>query len=455
MLTHQLEQRIEQRIGDQVAMLKHVWHGREIPNAADFFWETARRGKPKVWGSSAPAKYRQPLLPQLLLTPHLLVDMYDDEEEAFAQRYGVTLKQMHQLCEEEFVIPFIYLRKNEAWRSYARVPSLAAIIERFGVPHTDLIEYYLNTKYRFHNVQANAEDFFRSVNVPESEQSAIIAAAHGSLKADEWDKVPGYFGQRLAYLTVLGSAEAQKTVNRIKDDYCSPATRCTALSILNGAKALIASPVTAAFEGRLSIAFEQSIDITTALAAATSTARDLSGAIGHAEVDYAETLLERSQYLSQPAGPAISWPMEEPDFASFMTVLRQARDGSIGNYVLSLRGALLKARCGDRASLRIYLDAEREYDSKLRTFGGLQRICNSVGFNAIEYSERLPEAAETVRMWCITVGCTALGLASALAVRDWGRLFARNTERVVCGNWQKAKSLLRIDPQRTKTFYWD
>ncbi len=451
MLTAALERAIARRIESECALLERTWRGRELPSPGDFFWEPLGKGTPTLWGNAVAAKYREPLLPQLLLTPALIVDMYDDNERDFVSRFGVTTAQFRMLAEEQFVVPMIYLSKGDAWRRYAKHAEVAGIIAAHGRPHNDIVQFYLQKKYRFSEQYEKQTAFFRTVPLTPEDIDAVIKSTHGSLRRDEEAKIPEYLGQRLAYIASLGDASVQSAVLTVRDMYATPGLRASALALLNGAKTLVATKVTAAFGGRVAISGPQLDDIDEAILAC-SLPEAHSDRVSEPEFAYASTLLDRSNEIRPSDGSRIRWPLSDDEFASFLKVVRECRDGAVARLLLSLQ-SLLDGTSHDR-SLRNYLEREREVEDRLHPFGGLARLAGRVGMHLTDCGTAESMKNDVVRRALLTAGFLSISAEQRLQDIAVKPLFGSEA-RVLCGDWNTIRTRLRIDRARTRQYHRD
>lgn len=437
-----LEGALGKRIGDQATLYNNYWSRKDIPSIAEFFWQPRNQQMPTSWGCAAAGKYRHPLIPQLLATPHLIVDIYDDNEQGFCERYGVTIEQMRALVEEGFITPLIYIRKNDNWKRYATNAPLAALLIEHGRPHSDLIELFLNRKYDFDELLKREEEFFRELLIPAAERPKVTATTHGSVARDDWNMTIAYFAQRLAYISALGNADQRKVLDSIRNRLQSNSGRMSALSALNGAKSLIVSNVTAAFGGRLSIAVEQHEDIERA-------ALDLAGVTtidyaDHHENLYAESLLRRSARVFPVQPEEIRWPLEPAAFAQYLSILRQVRNGEIGTHIFGLKKAITQQAVERDITVKSYLEREREFDRMLRPLGRLASVCDGIagyafGVSRLDQPGPPPEVSAAMTF----IGLTCQLVSSRARSAEFLPLLP-GEDRVICGNWRKVRTQLEV-----------
>lgn len=184
---------------------------------------------------------------QLLLTPALTVDIAPLPEKTFIAHYGVTVDQMVALAEEHFIIPNIYYYRDGGWRDYLPHRQLAQFLIRYGRTNTEWIVAYLQARYGFSAVEDECTEYFRSVPLSAAEQTEVLAACYGRIKT--WDRFAAAYGQRLAYIKVLGGHEFTAVVDWIREQYRRPHARVHAIRLLNASKVLVATETTGAYGG--------------------------------------------------------------------------------------------------------------------------------------------------------------------------------------------------------------
>lgn len=94
-----------------------------------FYWGSRNEFSCGVAHEVYDPHFRFPVLPQLLVTPRLIVNILPMPTSEFSYRYGVTPTQMRRLADEEFVVPNVYYFLLNGWQAYSKYRSLWPLLE--------------------------------------------------------------------------------------------------------------------------------------------------------------------------------------------------------------------------------------------------------------------------------------------------------------------------------------
>lgn len=404
-----------------------------------------------------------PLLPQLLVTPHLIVDLIPLPKKEFSRRYGVTPEQMLELTEQGFVIPNIYHFYHDGWRDYAPYRSLWPIVNHKATRINALwISAYLDRRHRFSSIKEKATSFFEAQlsRIKSHESKNIVNALGGATSSLE--RIPSICGHQLAYLQTLGKNTCGDYVGDIQKMWQTDGSRAEAIRLLGAAQDLTVGALTAAFGGRSHLTrplYDRAIavfgrplpvsashsphDILRQLGARQDLLREAEFCVEVAnELDGLRLLPGTSHSTSSSLVNA--FPLGESNFKDFVKTLNRdrVRSGEWGRWADEMT-EYLRGK-GQRPDLRAYRDLWREIDSNLKPmpfFSDFLEKISRVSFDLRNMETLGPPSKESVVLQVIfdQLGRGAKCLATNLKGRVLVSLWRTSVPRPLCRQWWRIR----------------
>lgn len=448
---------LEKRIGDQKQLIAGRLAGR-IPNVRQYYWGAS---KIAAHGMSGRPDGSYSLIPQLLGTPHLIVDILPIPSREFVHRYGLTLHQMSELAERGHIIPNIYHYKGGAWKEYGKYPAVTKLLIQYGRPNNEWITSYLECKYHFSRSEQEHTQDLLDLRLTKRQQGRAIDATHGRLST--WQAFCSVYGQRLAYIDVLGGDTHKNTVLWIKRNIRNPALCKEAVKVLNASKRLIASETTAAFGGKLIHTPTDLLEIKEALPILTQLdPKTYSGfaRLRRAEFEskpmvdarrYLQSVVDRIAKRVPAARESISaiGELDAPQFASYLRALEAVKDGRVGALVDRMTTSLLCSERGFELAFSEYLELERELNDSLKALAPVGSVLQQIGSFLLRVDDQTPDEAlpEKIKLGIVSLGATFVLVGAALKNKEilpFWRLWGRRSVQL-CGSWRAVKTALGLE----------
>ena len=435
--------RLERRINDELDRI-----GRELAkkpgSVEEYYWSSA---KIRNFGVSTTPAPGASVPAQLLVTPRLIVDIHPLSPGKFAAYYGVDAAQLTKLAYMGFVVPNFYHYKSEGWQDYLEYPPLVDLLAEFGRVNSEWITRYLSEVTDYRNAERRCSTFFREVRVSESDRESVLNATHRAVT--HWDRFPEVYGQRLAYIEVLGGEKLKPVVSAIKDWYRDPGRRIDAVKVLCAAKALIATEVTAAYGGVVTDSEQTLSDVRQAI----DTLEDLLGKrprltarrVRRSEIHFAEELIAKTKRVKLhrfgESPPRRKVALTSAEFKKFIKVLGKVKDGRLGELMDAMSMSLDPTNQAD-LSLDEYREVARELDEDLRWLApvavGLDRIGNSL----MILDESSPRTDD---FWWTLLGPNVKVFAARLHGHEMTPLVRRRHPRRLYVRWRSVKRALDLN----------
>lgn len=427
-----------------------------LQHAGLFYWgsrELKNSGHATIFSNP---KSCSPLLSQLLVTPRLIVNIVPLPPQKFAQRYGVTSAQLHELIAHGFVIPSIYHYYNNGWHDYAKHRHLWPILEH---PATRIngkwISAYLDRYFRFSRVREKTQALFQDTlpsGIDEVGLLKAIGQPEGSME--------GLFakcGQQLAYLETLGikmNPRLDKINQKIKRLWAEAGRQVEAANLLKATKDIVLSDVTAAFGGRYHMTETEYDTIHRYATQVVSLSELTKGQTFLADVEQKTHFRELAEFLLGEVDRLRGIPLQEeadrkaqrgegvlePDeFKSYLHVLHKSvvTEGRLGQFADEIRIHLIGKK--SNTNISNYREAISEIELSLRPFplvgAGLRRISNVTSALSIFNEHNPAPSGEGIAMWI------SFGIATGF-LRGWAEK-ADNTEYVDLSKWGRERRLCK------------
>lgn len=402
-------------------------------------------------------------MPQLLVTPRLIVDLVPLPKEEFSRRYGVTPEQMLQLTEEGFLVPNVYHFFRDGWRDYANYRSLWQILKHRSTRINALwISAYLDKRHRFSSISTKAASFFETqLPMIESNESKRILNALGGA-ATSLERIPDICGHQLAYLQTLGKNTCGEIVEEIQNKWETNGSRAEAIRLLKATQGLTVGALTAAFGGRSHLtrplydritevygkplpvrASHSPHDILRQLSARQDLLREAEFCVHVAnELDGLRLLPANSHSTSISLTGA--FPLGENQFKNFVKTLKRGRvrRGEWGRWADEITEYLRGN--GERPDLAAYRDLWREIDSNLKPMPFFPLFLEKISraFFGLRNVQALgPPTEESVAAQVIfdQLGRGAECLARNLKGRVRVSLWHTSVPRPLCQKWWRIR----------------
>lgn len=411
--------------------------------------------------SAAPAPNRS-IWRQLLLVPNLIVNIHPLPQREFITTYGVDIDQMNQLADEEFIIPNIYNYINNEWRQYLKYPRIADLLSKYGRANYEWIGQYLEAHYGFKEKKRKYINFFQENIVTNSDIKRINEIAYGNIQSkDQFAKV---YGQRLAYIDVLGDGKSALVLDFIKDLYKEKKWRfrSQAIKVLNGSKNWVATETTAAFGGQAINSEEDITEIRMALSVWEQLApgydpkspKTSPVALRGVEA-YVPDVIRRIGAIEFPPARDVGKrkfdKLSDTQFIQFKKLLHKLKEmnGPLGRY-LDKATEQLAGPTGDAApSLEDLRKLEAEIDSEFISLAPISRLCRPVCSFLYDYAEREMTSTNLLRIKLAITASALGGIADLTSIycKDGARIiypfFARSHPRKLYVDWRKTDRVLR------------
>ncbi len=436
---------LERRIADQRITIKKRLSERKTPVIQEYYWGSQR---PELYGVSAVPQPGNSILSQLLLTPALIVDILPLPSARFVEIYGVDSDQMYALADEGFIIPNIYHYKSDGWRDYLPYPSIVNLLVRYGRPNAEWITAYLEKAYGFARVEERHTEFFNSVDLSSAERDEVIAASHN--RVNRWERFAPIYGQRLAYIEVLGGETFAEVVQWIQEQYQHRVGRVKAIQVLNASKHLIATETTAAYGGVATYVPDNLKDISASLAMIRElTPRKLKPpiAVPLAAYEFAEELSQRARRVRLPSfgmkeHPPTA-PLSKAEFRKYKEILRSLRDGRLGRLVDEMTAAISDQTSDLAPTLDEYRELAIELDSRLRPIAPVAAGLDRLGSFFLKVDKMEPPQDDFVSWWFF-LGNQVKLTAAALHEVEVTPLFHHGRPRRLYTEWKAVKRAIGL-----------
>lgn len=406
-----------------------------------------------------------PLLPQLLVTPCLTVDIVPLPPRQFERRYGVTTDQLIKLVDKGFVIPNIYHFYNNCWHDYAKHRHLWPILDHSETRiNGEWISAYLDRYFRFSRARERAEALLRDT-VPSKFDVVKWLQATGQPEGS-LEGLFARFSQQLAYLETLGIrmyAGLDKKVDKIKRRWAEPGQQEEALKLLIAAKNILLSDVTAAYGGRYHMT-EAEYEHAHQYAIRSLPLSDLKQAmVIFSNFEEKADLHEKSEFLFSEINrlaeiypktntrDVVSYgaPLDEAEFREYLSVIDMpvVKEGQLAKFSDEIHSHLLRKK--ETPNISNYKDAIKELDGSIKRFpswikaslSGLSQI--TCAFGAMLQHHPQP-SLEGVTLWHSFELATGRlrAWAEKTENRDYIDLSVWGRERRLCRSWARIRTTI-------------
>lgn len=463
-----VNRRLRQLSAGQFARSREV----QEQQIARYYWDPLDPSTCGIASSVVQRACAFPILPQLILTPHLIVDVLPVSPQEFSYRYGVTEEQFRALVDSGFVIPNLYYYYNNGWREYGRRRKLWNIALHDSARINAIwITSYLNTICDFSRHLIDAEEFLRRQlhSFTRHERREVELAMGGHVPSV--DGLPRVFGQRLAYLEVLGedTAAFRLLLDAIRRYWTTPGKRADALRILTPAKALFASRITAAYGGHEHLSQDNHDGIhSAAFAVATrlSHSRGVNAAIDRLEIssgrrpeiEFALHILREHTSNLLPRLPVPRHSTQERSqsccildndaFITFMTFLGrdEIRERRLGSFLDAMLLQLLTEGVVS-PSVHDFSFLLEDLESRLRSWPHLARLLERVAmllYTGGGVLSKTPPDEDSVIMTGLlsNLGRAFELTAGKLRQRENCSYFMPRRMRILCSQWRRLRQTL-------------
>jgi hypothetical protein len=462
-----LVQRLQNRIDDQRKLIEQRL-SHKAPDISQYYWG---RSELNAHGIATRPNRDFSLLPQLLATPKLIVDIHPLPTIDFVSLYGLTPRQMTILAEDGFIIPNMYFYKNDGWKKYSQYPEAAELLIAHGRPNSEWISAYLDKQHGFARKEQLNVEMLRRPTVAATERKRIIAACNGRLK--DWNTFAPIYGTRLTYIEVLGGEAFRNLVDFIKNDFQIPGRRAEAVHLINSAYFLTAKTMTAAYGAKAAFTPEDIRELSAAQPLVESlTPLAGTGVVRRKKLEiesrvrqsgeqrYLTDLVKRIADFNHDTQPsAFAEPLSElsnEQFAAFRDALWSVKDGEVGRAVDQMTLALARDSEGFEIAARHYREMEKDLNSKLRCLSPIGTFLADSGAMMLNLGERgegtapagsdVGDGSELVMM----IGGVALGWGVSLGNAEFIHQFWGKYPHRLLGGWKAMRDALQLSSSRRK-----
>lgn len=451
-------------------------HNDEYSIAGNFYWGDQKLLTCGIASGITEREQSFPLLPQLLLTPKLIVDILPLPESEYIYRYGVSFKQLLSLTEEGFIIPNIYYYYNEGWKEYAHIKKLWPILfHKASRINAEWISGYLDKRHRFSSHKKSLQIFFESElnKISNSEQKRILRATDGAV--DKIVRIPEVFGHRMAYLVTLGKSNPrmQSVVDRIQELWKSRGSRHKAIKLIQAAQGLTIGALTAAYGGKsyiTNLQYERLHEYVSRIVpiSPSTTTIDLLN-----DLERRNDLKEQAEFClniaNELAGLNLTrfsegentiplleaFPLDDQQFEEYVKVLKNQsiQSAALSVLVEEIRTDLVNE--SKSPDVKEYLETIHELESLLKPLPMVPAFLNKLSDISYFLSETFtpsssqPQAPETFHISLLLhfLFTQASGgikcMANTIDGHEYKSLFASSRNKVLCEQWRNIKKNIK------------
>ena len=413
-----------------------------------------------------------PLLPQLVLTPHLIVDLQPMPTKNYEKWFGVTINQLEILSKEGFITPNIYIFFDEGWKAYYGNSDLHnLLLSDYSRINCEWISSYLNRRYPFTSKKQQAEQFFAK-QIPKISKKEERLLMNSILSpVESIDRLPAVYAHKFAYLNTIGRSKNYRldsVCESIQEKWETTGARIEALKLLEAAHQLVIGAFTANYGGKAHYTrkqFSRFLDFSNNIYPPMQQEKDwkhLSRKIKHDE-NIEEQVLFCFDTMNQLSSLGIEryeskinerdfsriFPLTNDQFKEFLRILKKEAiiDGWLSKFSNELLNDLVNRKRSP--NLKAFRDIKNEVDSLLKPLPFipdlLTFISDSLSITADSLSKIPPkEPIDTTLNLLFYKSSGALKMwAEQLKSKDYIPIFASSRNKSLCGQWKRIKENLK------------
>lgn len=459
------EREIVDRRYKEILQNRSIQPGDQLDSLAGLFYWGDR--DLRTCGSASiftQVEFSFPLLPQLLMTPCLIVDILPLPEFEYKRRYGLTIEQLQWLIDGGFVIPNIYYYFDDGWREYSKFEFLWPILlHKFSRINAEWIATFFD-KQRFSNKKLTAEKFFAEEisKVTNEEVSEILAGMRRAIPSV--DRLPAVCGHQLAYLEVSKdwNFRLAKVLATIRRQWKTSGQRSAAIRLLKAAQGLVIGALTAAYGGRSHMLHPQ-YDEYQEYAARVIPLKEGTDAIEllrelelrddlrlqasfcvHIvnELSSLNLLLKEEHERASELGDV--FPLNDEDFDKFKNILQKEviRQGALAMFADEMRSSLIET--GVPPDTHAYLSMRDQLTELVKPWPFLPKFLHHISTVSRDVAQLQLSAPPSDLGLALFIsfsqfsGVTSFA-AEKLEGKEYIALWASSKSRVLCDQWRKIR----------------